>query len=112
MAAKKKAREGVVYSTDPDFDYTEEQDAADTLPPAQQKLYLSLRRHKGNKISTHVTGFVGQDDDLKDLGKTLKQACGCGGTVKDGEIILQGDFREKVAASLTRLGYKHKMSGG
>ncbi|RMG54332.1 MAG: translation initiation factor [Bacteroidetes bacterium] len=114
MSAKKNSRRGVVYSTDPDYDFEhdEERSGAETLPPAQQTLYLRRQRLKGNKMVTLVDGFVGQDDDLKDLGKSLKQSCGCGGSVKDGQIILQGDFRDKVAASLSKLGYKHKMSGG
>lgn len=113
MGKKNKRRQGIVYSTDPDYDYYEENGQGQaTLPPAKQTLKLHLDRLKGNKIATRIENFVGSDDDLKDLGKQLKQLCGCGGTTKKGIIILQGSFREKVAKWLTDQGYKHKMVGG
>ncbi|MEL6133468.1 MAG: translation initiation factor [Bacteroidota bacterium] len=114
MAKKKKKRiEGVVFSTDPDFDYEfESEEEIETLPPQQQQLRIRLQRLKGNKVVTKVCNFVGKEDDLKDLGKRLKSKCGCGGSVKEGEILLQGDFRPLVQKELTAMGYKHKLSGG
>ncbi|GAB4423677.1 MAG: translation initiation factor [Bacteroidia bacterium] len=109
---KKPAREGIVFSTDPDFDYETQDSVAETLPPRQQDLRIALRRFKGNKQATVVTGFVGKEADLEELGKALKQKCGCGGSVKDREIILQGDFRGKISGELQRMGYRCKLSGG
>ncbi len=109
---KKNTR--VVYSTNPDYQYEEEgQEEMLTLPPSQQKLYLSLdkKQRKGKKV-TLLTGFVGNSDDLKSLGKRLKSACGSGGSVKNGEVLIQGDFREKVKAILEKEGYKVKLHGG
>ncbi len=113
MSKKNQRRGGLVYSTDPDFSPEfDEGDAIETPPPAKQDLRLSLDRMKGNKVVTRIWKFVGADEDLKDLGKKLKQKCGCGGSVKNGEILLQGDFRDKVAQELTKLGYRHKRAGG
>ncbi len=109
---KKNAR--VVYSTNPDYRYEEEnQEEVISLPPSQQKLYLSLdkKQRKGKKV-TLVTGFVGNEDDLKNIGKRLKAVCGSGGSVKGGEILIQGDFREKVKVILEKEGFKVKLRGG
>ena len=94
----KKHAVGVVYSTNPDFQYQyDEQPEAETLPPAQQRLRVRLEKHhRGGKTVTLITGFVGTDDDLQDLGRMLKNKCGVGGSAKDGEIIIQGDNVEKV----------------
>jgi len=98
---------GFVYSTDPDFSFEEEQSNIETLPPAQQKLKIRLdSKHRGGKAVTLIEGFVGQEDDMQELGKKLKTFCGTGGSAKDGEIIVQGDQREKVLQWLTRNGYK------
>ncbi len=112
MSSNKKNTR-VVYSTDPDFRYEEEKQPLISLPPSQQKLYLSLdkKQRKGKKV-TLITGFVGNSDDLKSLGKKLKSACGSGGSVKGGEILIQGDFREKVKTLLEKEGYKVKLHGG
>ncbi len=105
-----KSRLGVVYSTNPDFQYTTEETAeAETLPPAKQRLVVGIdRRNRGGKQVTLVTGFVGTSDDLKALGKTLKTRLGVGGTAKDGEITIQGDFRDKAVALLKEWGYNAK----
>ena len=106
-----KKRLGVVYSTNPDFVYAAEDDAAEaeTLEPSRQKLIVSLERSgRAGKQVTLVRGFVGSAEDLAALGKTLKTRCGVGGTAKDGEITIQGDLREKVTALLLSLGYKAK----
>ena len=105
-----KSRLGVVYSTNPDFAYeTEEAAEAETLPPAKQRLLVTIdRRNRGGKQVTLVTGFVGSAEDLKELGKTLKTRCGVGGSAKDGEITVQGDFRDKVVALLKEMGYQAK----
>lgn len=106
-----KSRLGVVFSTNPDFKYDTDDEApqAETLPPERQKLIVSIdRRNRGGKQVTLVSGFVGCEDDLAALGKILKNKCGCGGSAKDGEIIIQGDFRDKVVALLQSMGYKAK----
>lgn len=111
---KKNKREGIVYSTDPDFNYQyPEENSQETLPPPQQNLkVLRDRKLRGGKTVTLVTGFVGAEEDLKDLGKLLKSSCGAGGSVKNGEIIVQGDFVKKVIEILQNKGYKAKQSGG
>ena len=109
MAKKKKEKINIVYSTNPDFNYEyDEDEVVETLPPEQQKLKVSLdtKKRKG-KIVTLITGFVGTEDDLKDLAKLLKSKCGVGGSAKDNEIIIQGDFREKVKTIL--IGEKYKV---
>lgn len=104
----KKQPVGVVYSTNPDYQYQyDEEPEVETLAPEKQHLRVSLdRHHRGGKTVTLVTGFVGTDDDLQALGKMLKGKCGVGGSAKDGEIIIQGDQQEKVRAALTAAGYK------
>ena len=105
-----KKRLGVVYSTNPDFQYeTEEISGQQTLAPAAQKLLVTIdRRNRGGKQVTLVKGFVGTEEYLADLGKKLKVRCGVGGSAKDGEITIQGDQRDKVTAILNEMGYKAK----
>ena len=105
-----KSRLGVVYSTNPDFQYeTAAEEEAETLPPGKQRLLVTIdRRNRGGKQVALVTGFVGTADDLKELGKTLKTRCGVGGSAKDGEITVQGDFRDKVVALLKEMGFNAK----
>jgi len=105
-----KKRLGVVFSTNPDFNYQEEESQEPaTLAPQQQNLIVSIdRKGRGGKQVTLVTGFVGTDDDLAELGRTLKVRCGVGGSAKDGEITIQGDFRDRVTALLKEMGYKAK----
>lgn len=109
----KKNRSGVIYSTDPDFEYSDStDDEADTLSPAQQDLRVWLDRKGGGKVITIVKGFIGKTTDLEALGKQLKALCGSGGTVKDHEIQIQGDHREKVITWLLGKGFKAKKAGG
>ena len=106
-----KHRLGIVYSTNKEFDYKKDNDNSDieTLLPEKQHLIVSIdRSHRAGKQVTLIKGFIGKDDDLEILGKQLKVKCGVGGSVKDGEIILQGDFRERVVSLLTAMGYKAK----
>lgn len=102
-----KDRLGVVYSTSADFDYqTNEAEESETLAPAAQVLRVRIeKKGRGGKTATLVSGFVGTSADLADLGRTLKSKCGVGGSVKDGEILVQGDFRERVVSLLRSMGY-------
>ena len=111
---KQKNKTGVVYSTDPDFHYEYDvEKEPETLAPGKQDLRVMLdsRNRKGKKV-TLITGFSGKEDDLQKLGRDLKTICGSGGTAKEGEILIQGDFRDKVIAYLSVKGYKVKKSGG
>lgn len=109
----KQNRIGMVYSTNPDFHFESDQKAdVQTLPPAQQTLKVWLDRVGGGKTVTAVRGFVGTETDLSDLAKQLKTVCGSGGSAKDGEVLIQGNHRDKVIAWLTGKGYKAKKAGG
>lgn len=109
-----KKREGVVYSTNSDFEFQQQQQQeAATLPPQQQSLKVFLDKNgRAGKQVTIVSGFIGTTTDLDSLGKFLKSKCGVGGSVKDGEILIQGDARDKVVQALLKEGYKAKKSGG
>ena len=112
--AKKSNPIGIVYSTNSDFKYKfDEEPSQVTLPNQQQDLRVMLdKKQRGGKKVTLITGFVGTDSDLNDLGKLLKTKCGVGGSAKEGEILIQGDFREKVMEILIKMGYKVKRAGG
>lgn len=109
-----KSRLNVVYSTNPDFEYkSEETQDEETLPKERQNLrvWIDKSSRAGKKV-TLIKGFVGSDDDLKELAKELKSRCGVGGSAKEGEIIIQGDFRDKIVDLLIKAGYKAKKAGG
>lgn len=112
MAKKKKIN--VVYSTNPDFNFDYDEDEfEETLAPGEQNLYVSIdRKQRKGKEVTLVEGFVGDPEDLKELGKMLKSKCGVGGSVKDGEILIQGNVRDKVYDILIKEGYSVKKKGG
>ncbi len=113
MTGDWKKRLGVVYSTNPDYDYTTPDNSEEqTLPPNQQNLTISLdtKNRKGKSV-TLVSGFTGTENDLKELGKMLKSKCGVGGSVKGGDILIQGDFRTRVTEILKKEGYKVKNRG-
>lgn len=111
---KKQRYSGIVYSTDETFAFQEtNSDEAETLPNQKQQLRVMLdRKMRGGKTVTLVTGFVGSSDDLEALGKKLKQKCGVGGSTKDGEIIIQGDFKQRILQLLSDEGYRVKPVGG
>lgn len=112
MSKKSRNTTGIVYSTNPDFQFQSGEDSeAETLPPAAQNLKIWLVKLGGNKVVTAVRGFVGTTADLTDLGKQLKAACGAGGSAKDDELLIQGDHRDKVLAWLSAKGYKAKKAG-
>ena len=109
MSKKNKPdNRGFVYSTDPDFQFQQDESSTTTLLPAQQKLRVRLEtKHRAGKAVTVVEGFVGKPEDLEELGKKLKTYCGTGGSAKDGEIIIQGDQREKVLQYLLKNEYSN-----
>lgn len=113
MAKRKKQKyEGIVYSTNEDFEYEEECEDETTLTPENQnlKIYLDRRLRKG-KVVTIVEGFIGREEDLNDLAKKIKQKCGVGGSAKEGQIIIQGELLDKVGEVLSSSGYRFKKVG-
>lgn len=102
-----KSRLNIVYSTNPDFRYKEEEEEEVATPEKrQQKLRVSIeKKGRGGKTVTVVSGFTGSEDDLKELGKLLKTKCGVGGSVKDGDILIQGEFRQRIIDLLKEEGY-------
>ena len=112
MGKSKKNRVNVVYSTNPHFDFEDFSDEEISIPFNEQKLYVSIdRKNRGGKSVTLVEGFVGNDEDAKDLSKKLKQQCGVGGGYKDAQIYIQGNHRDKVSKFLEKLGAKVKFKG-
>lgn len=106
MAKKKKQKwDGMVYSTNPEFEF-ESESSEKSIDPGEQELLIQLdKRNRKGKSVTLITGYVGSEEDLKNLGKILKTRCGVGGSVKEGEILIQGDFREKIMDELLEMGY-------
>lgn len=111
---KNKERVNVVYSTNSSYEYeTDAFEEEDTLPPNEQVLRVYIeKKGRGGKTASVVKGFVGSDADLTDLSKTIKAKCGVGGSVKEGEIIIQGDQRDKIVQLLSEKNYNIKKAGG
>lgn len=109
-----KERLGMVYSTNPNFEYKiDEAEKIETLPADKQDLRVWLdRKHRAGKVATLIKGFVGSEEDLSELARMLKSKCGVGGSAKDGEILIQGDHRERIIEILTKAGYRCKRAGG
>lgn len=112
MKKNKKNRKGVLYSTNPDFEYEYEEDEIETPPNNHQYLKVCIDKHRGGKIAVIIKNFVGTTDDLKNLAKLLKSKCGVGGSAKNGEIIIQGSVRDNVMEILKKEGYNYKRVGG
>lgn len=109
---KKNKGGGVVYSTNPDYEFNSFDDETETPENNRQELKLWLDRKGGGKVVSRVAGFVGKDEDLQSLKKKLQNACGSGGSAKEGEVLIQGDHRDKLLAFLLKEGYKAKKAGG
>ncbi len=112
MGKNKKNRKGIMYSTNPDFEYDYENQEEETLAPNHQNLKVCIDKHRAGKVAVIIKDFIGTNNDLKTLGKMLKIKCGVGGSVKNGEIIIQGNVREKVMEILEKEGYIYKRMGG
>ena len=112
MMKNKKTRKEVMYSTNPNFKYQYENQRMKTLANTNQHLKVCIDKHRAGKIAVIIRGFVGKTEDLKALGKLLKTKCGVGGSAKNGEIIIQGDVRDKVINILQKEGYNYKKVGG
>ena len=112
MAKKGKNRKGIMYSTNPDFEYEYKHAEMETLHPSEQNLNICIDKHRAGKIAVIIKEFVGRTEDLKLLAKLLKTRCGVGGSTKNREIIIQGNVRDKVMEILEKAGYKYKRVGG
>lgn len=109
----KNKKSPLVYSTNPNFSFDEEEESVDTIENQHQKLYVSIdKKQRAGKEVTLIEGFIGSEDDLKELGKMLKSKCGVGGSVKYGDVIIQGNFRDKVMEILQKEKYQVKRKGG
>lgn len=112
MAKSFESLGGLVFSTNKNIDLSNQEDEIETPIPGQQDLRVWLEKnHRGGKVASVIKGFIGKQQDLEALGKTIKTKCGTGGSAKEGEIIIQGDHREKIVALLQQLGYKAKKAG-
>ena len=112
MGKNKKNRKGVMYSTNPDFEYQYEDKDSKVLSPIEQNLRVCIEKHRAGKIAVIIKDFIGSNDDLKTLARILKMRCGVGGSAKNGKIIIQGDVRDKVMDILQNEGYNYKRVGG
>ncbi len=113
MAKQKPDKSGFIFSTNPDFKFEAEEANADALTPQQQDLRIWLEKnHRGGKTASVIKNYKGSAEEMEKLCRELKTKCGTGGSVKDGEIIIQGDQRTKIAELLTKAGYKFKLAGG
>ncbi|MAW21487.1 MAG: translation initiation factor [Flavobacteriales bacterium] len=112
MKKNKKKRKGIMYSTDTNFKYQYEEETFKTIPNIEQNLRVCIEKHRAGKIAIIIKGFIGSSGDLRTLEKLLKKQCGVGGSAKNGEIIIQGDIREKVIGILENEGYNYKRVGG
>ena len=112
MGKNKKNRKGIMYSTNPDFEYEYENQEMETLPASKQNLKVCIDKHRAGKVAVIIKDFIGTTDDLKKLGKLLKTKCGVGGSTKNGEVIIQGNMREKVMEILQKEGFHYKRVGG
>ena len=112
MGQNKKNRKGVMYSTNPNFKYQYKNQEIQTLSNNAQHLKVCIDKHRAGKIAVTIKDFVGNAEDLKALGKLLKTKCGVGGSAKNGEIIIQGDVRDKVMEILEKEEYNYKRVGG
>lgn len=111
---KRKGRTGIVYSTDPEFQYSYNDSPEEvTLPPGQQTLYIAVdRKGRKGKTATIISGFTGTSEDRKSLARLLKSTCNTGGSVKEDQILIQGDFRDRIIQLLDDAGYNTKRKGG
>ena len=112
MKKNKNNRKGMIYSTNPNFEFEYDNEEMDTLENNQQNIKVCIDKHRAGKIAVILKGFVGNTEDLKALSKILKARCGVGGSTKNGEIIIQGDIRDKVMDILAKEGYNYKRVGG
>ena len=112
MKKNKKKRKGIMYSTDTNFKYQYDEEIFKTIPNIEQNLKVCIEKHRAGKIAIIIKGFIGSSGDLRTLEKLLKKQCGVGGSAKNGEIIIQGDIREKVIGILENEGYNYKRVGG
>ena len=112
MGKNKKRRKGVMYSTNPDFAYEYEDEEQQSLANNEQQLKVCIDKQRAGKVAVIIKDFIGTTEDLKNLGKTIKSKCGVGGSAKNGEIIIQGNVRDKVMEILKKEGYNYKRVGG